>query len=328
MNNVLEIKNLSKKYGKEYFSLLNVSFSLCEGDSLFVYGKEGSGKTSLCDIISGLKDFDGDIKIFGKDRKLTKNQDMCISYISSKPVLFLHKTVRKNLEYVFEVLKKTDKQENKKMIEDAARLFGIYELLDEKTKKLNLEQKILVQLARSFVKVSKLLVVDIDKKGLDLGAQIRLFEALKLFASKRTIALLCVTDSKYLAKNASGKVAFLNYGSFYSEKMVAFYQKNPPFFDALEVLFDNVFVYDCNVELSENKFAICFCANDVEYKFFVPSDFVKKASYFDFDEDKFVLASPLKIDEKSIGKLEKDGLLFVVHKDSGTIIFEQFAQKG
>jgi len=66
MNNVLEIRNLSKYY--DDFRLQNVSFDLPEGFILGLIGPNGAGKTTIIKLIMHLimKD-DGSIKIFGKD---------------------------------------------------------------------------------------------------------------------------------------------------------------------------------------------------------------------------------------------------------------------
>ena len=55
---MLEIKNISKIYGKEIakvVALNNVSLRVNEGDFIAIMGPSGSGKSTLLNIIGGLE---------------------------------------------------------------------------------------------------------------------------------------------------------------------------------------------------------------------------------------------------------------------------------
>ena len=66
MENVLEVKNLDKKYEK--FELKNVSFELPKGMILGLIGENGAGKTTtIKSILNIIKKNSGNIKIFGID---------------------------------------------------------------------------------------------------------------------------------------------------------------------------------------------------------------------------------------------------------------------
>jgi len=69
MENILEIKNLKKKFGK--FGVEDVSFSLPKGYIMGFVGKNGAGKTTTIKCILNMLHRDGgEIKIFGKDNLL------------------------------------------------------------------------------------------------------------------------------------------------------------------------------------------------------------------------------------------------------------------
>ena len=66
MQNVLEIKNLKKKFGQ--FGVEDVSFNLPKGYIMGFVGKNGAGKTTtIKSILNMLNRDSGEIKIFGKD---------------------------------------------------------------------------------------------------------------------------------------------------------------------------------------------------------------------------------------------------------------------
>lgn len=68
MENILEVKNLSKKYDE--FELKDVSFEIPKGMIMGFIGENGAGKTTTIKaILNIIKNYSGDIKIFGFDNK-------------------------------------------------------------------------------------------------------------------------------------------------------------------------------------------------------------------------------------------------------------------
>ena len=66
MSNILEVKNLSKKYHTlegEIEAISNVSFNLKDKEFIAIVGSSGCGKSTLLSILSGLvSDYNGVIK--------------------------------------------------------------------------------------------------------------------------------------------------------------------------------------------------------------------------------------------------------------------------
>ena len=68
MENILEIKNLCKKY--DNFELKNISFTLPKGMIMGFIGENGAGKTTTIKaILDIIKSYRGEIKIFGLDNR-------------------------------------------------------------------------------------------------------------------------------------------------------------------------------------------------------------------------------------------------------------------
>ncbi|MBE5742064.1 MAG: ABC transporter ATP-binding protein [Clostridiales bacterium] len=64
MGNIIEVKNLTKKYGK-FTALDNVNISVSGGKIIGLLGPNGSGKTTFFKCLSGLLTYDGEIYIGG-----------------------------------------------------------------------------------------------------------------------------------------------------------------------------------------------------------------------------------------------------------------------
>ena len=68
MKNILEVKNLNKKYND--FELKNINFNLPKGMIMGFIGENGAGKTTTINaILNIITNYDGEIKIFGLDNR-------------------------------------------------------------------------------------------------------------------------------------------------------------------------------------------------------------------------------------------------------------------
>ena len=158
---MIEIKNLTKNYNKDFSALLNINHSFKEPLTM-ICGIEGAGKTTLLNILAGLDtSYSGKVTIHGKDRKEIKNQEMLISYIMEKPVFFERKSVMKNLQYVFKVQGIDHKsKESVEKIRYISNELGFLDSLSKPLKKCAVYVRALVGLARAYLKNSTILLID------------------------------------------------------------------------------------------------------------------------------------------------------------------------
>ena len=143
---MIEIKNLSKKYGK--LSVYeNFNLSIEEGQIIAILGESGSGKTTLLNCISHLTEFDGSIP------------KLKCSYIFQSPRLVPNLTVKDNLKLICKDEDKIDDILNKVHLKDKADSFPV---------KLSGGQAQRVSLARAFLFDSEIILLDEPLTSLDL----------------------------------------------------------------------------------------------------------------------------------------------------------------
>ena len=127
MENIIEVKNLTKEY-KNLKAIDNLSFELKEGEILGLLGPNGSGKSTTINCILSLLNFqNGSIKIFGREMKPDSYETKAkIGVIFQEVAVFQELTVYDNIDYFCGLYIK-DKNTRKQYIEDDINLVGINE---------------------------------------------------------------------------------------------------------------------------------------------------------------------------------------------------------
>lgn len=106
MSKILEIKDVSKKYGKNLV-LSDVNLNLDSGKIIGLCGPNGSGKTTLIKIIVGLlRDYKGNIKVNNKD--IGPESKAVISYLPDIDYLDANVTGKKIAELYQDMYKNFD----------------------------------------------------------------------------------------------------------------------------------------------------------------------------------------------------------------------------
>jgi len=178
---ILEIKNLTKYYGKT-LGVKNLSLSLNEGEIFGFIGPNGAGKsTTIRSIMNLINKTGGTILIEGKE--LTKDNislKEMIGYLSSEVHLYEDFTVKEMLDY-HEIFYK--KETHKRRCELVKRL-----KLDEskKVEDLSLGNAKKLGIVLAFMHEPKLLILDEPTSGLDPIMQQTFYELLKEEKEKGT----------------------------------------------------------------------------------------------------------------------------------------------
>ena len=202
MNNVIEVKNLIKKY-KELTAVDDLSFSVEEGEILGLLGPNGSGKsTTINCILSLLKFQSGNIKIFGKE--ITPDSydlKAKIGVVFQDVSVFNELTVYENIDYFCGLYVK-DKETRKKYIEEALELVGLEDYTKFYPKKLSGGLLRRLNIACGIAHKPKLIFLDEPTVAVDPQSRNNILDG------KSTKSVLVVTSCPILISNPSGIISF------------------------------------------------------------------------------------------------------------------------
>lgn len=125
MNNILEVRNLTKKY-KDLKAVDDLSFEVKEGEILGLLGPNGSGKTTTINCILSLLEFEsGSIQIFARNMSPNAYElKRKIGVVFQEVAVFEELTVYDNIDY-FCGLYVLDKTVRKQYIDEAIELVGL-----------------------------------------------------------------------------------------------------------------------------------------------------------------------------------------------------------
>ncbi len=182
MSNLLEIKNLTKKYNAD--TVVNdISFSIKEGLCFGLLGPNGAGKTTTIEIIEGItKANSGEILYCGNKIGAKFKQESGIQFQSTalqdfltvKETLMLFKNLYKNTTDVAELIE----------------LCSLSDFLDRDNKKLSGGQRQRLLLAIALINDPKIIFLDEPTTGLDPQARRNFWELVQSIKAKNKTIIL------------------------------------------------------------------------------------------------------------------------------------------
>ncbi len=183
---MIEVKNLTKRYG-DIKALDDISFTVDTGEVLGFLGPNGAGKSTTMNIITGyISSTSGTVTVDGteilENPRETKRK---IGYLPEIPPLYPEMTVRKYLEFMFD-LKKV-KLPKKEHIEEIMRLVRITDMADRLIKNLSKGYRQRVGFGQSLLGNPPVLILDEPTVGLDPKQIIEIRKLIRSLGKKHTV---------------------------------------------------------------------------------------------------------------------------------------------
>ena len=229
--NYLSVENISKSFGER--SLFNnLSFGINEGQKIGFVAKNGTGKTSILNILSGDESSDSGQVISRKNLK--------ISFLSQEPILDPNATIEEIIQtsdnHIIKII--TAYEEALKNPEDSIgyqKAFDLMEAnqawdfetvykqilsklklndLNQRVETMSGGQKKRLALANAILGQPQLLILDEPTNHLDL----EMIEWLEVFFAKSNITLFMVTHDRFFLERVCNEIIELENGELFSYK--------------------------------------------------------------------------------------------------------------
>ncbi|MBR1482312.1 MAG: ATP-binding cassette domain-containing protein [Ruminococcus sp.] len=183
---MIEVKNLTKRYG-DITALDDISFSVETGEVLGFLGPNGAGKSTTMNIITGyISSTSGTVTIDGSEiLENPRETKQKIGYLPEIPPLYPDMTVRKYLEFMFE-LKKV-KLPKKEHIDEVMRLVRIDGQAGRLIKHLSKGYRQRVGFAQALLGNPPVLILDEPTVGLDPKQIIEIRKLIRSLGKKHTV---------------------------------------------------------------------------------------------------------------------------------------------
>ena len=206
MENILEIKNLSKKYNG--FELRNVNIELPKGIIMWFIGENGAGKTTTIKSILNIINRDsGEIKIFGLDNKENERkikEDIGVVLDDSFLSEYLNPAdINKIMKNIY---KNWDEKLYFKYIED-------FKLPKEKiSKEYSSGMKMKLKIAVALAHHPRLLILDEPTSGLDPVARNEILDIFQEFIQDENKGIFVSSHITSDLEHIADYITFINNG--------------------------------------------------------------------------------------------------------------------
>lgn len=208
---IVEVKNLSKKYG-DLIAVDDISFDIQEGKIVAFLGPNGAGKTTTIKMLTTLsKPSHGTIKINELDISKVSEIRKSFGIVFQDPSLDNELTAYENLEF-HGILYGVDKETRKEKIEKMLKFVGLFDRKDSFVKTFSGGMKRRLEIARGLIHLPKILFLDEPTLGLDPQTRNHLWEYVKKLNKENNMTVFLTTHYMDEAEKVADEIIIIDHG--------------------------------------------------------------------------------------------------------------------
>jgi len=208
MSNVT-LDHVSKIYPGDVLAVDDISLKVDNGQFIVLVGPSGCGKSTTLRMVAGLEEISaGTIWIGDRVVNDVAPKDRDIAMVFQNYALYPHMSVYKNMAFGLK-LRKIDKQEIDRRIQEASRILGIEHLLQRKPKALSGGQRQRVAVGRAIVRKPVAFLFDEPLSNLDAKLRVQTRAELKALHQRLATTTLYVTHDQEEAMTLGDRVVVM-----------------------------------------------------------------------------------------------------------------------
>jgi len=213
----IEAVGLTKDFGS-IRALNRLNLKVRSGEIFGLIGPNGAGKTTALRIVSTLllPTF-GTVKVFDLDVVHDAAEIRgIIAYLPEEAGAYRNLSGWEYFEFMAKFSTK-DKDENRKMVEEASEISGLGERLKDKAKTYSKGMKRRLLVARALMLKPKLAILDEPTSGLDVLHSYHVREIIKQYVKEHGVTVLLSSHNMLEVEHLCDRVALLNKGKIVAE---------------------------------------------------------------------------------------------------------------
>lgn len=198
---LLTVESLTKSFGDKLL-FEDISFGINAGQKTALIARNGYGKSTLLNILTG--------KELPDSGKVTFRGDVKMAYLPQTPDFHRHQTVRSFVEAA-EKPETVESWDFEQKVEEVLSRLEVDKLMDRAMDTLSGGEQKKVALSRILIDDTNLLLLDEPTNHLDIA----MIEWLEEFLSKQRLAILMVTHDRYFLDNVCQDIIELDNSQLY-----------------------------------------------------------------------------------------------------------------
>lgn len=209
MDNILELKNITKFYGDKIKTqvLFGLDLSFERGSFNSIIGQSGSGKSTLLNILGTLdRPTDGDIIINGKNTKslnanaLSKLRNENLGFIFQFHYLLPEFTALENILMPVRILGKKIDKEVMARAEELIELVGLTKVKNNLATQMSGGQQQRTAIARALMNQAAIILADEPTGNLDSDTTEQIYDLMRMINKKYQTTFIIITHDQNVAE--------------------------------------------------------------------------------------------------------------------------------
>ncbi len=208
----VSLRKIVKEYEGGVQAVKGIDLQIADHEFVVLVGPSGCGKSTTLRMIAGLEEItSGEISIGGGIVNDVPPRDRDIAMVFQNYALYPHMSVYDNMAFGL-MLRKFDKAEIRRRVDNAARILDIGMLLDRKPKALSGGQRQRVAMGRAIVRDPKVFLFDEPLSNLDAKLRVQMRTEIKKVHQTVKTTTVYVTHDQIEAMTLADRVVVMNHG--------------------------------------------------------------------------------------------------------------------
>jgi multiple sugar transport system ATP-binding protein len=205
-------EHVTKKYAEDVVAVHDLHLEISDSEFMVLVGPSGCGKTTALRMVAGLEDIsEGVLKIGERVVNYVPSRDRDIAMVFQSYALYPHLSVYENIAFGLR-LKKVQKDEVNRRVNEAARILGLEPFLKRKPRALSGGQRQRVAMGRAIVREPQAFLMDEPLSNLDAKLRVQMRAEISRLQHDLGVTTIYVTHDQVEAMTMGDRVAVMRKG--------------------------------------------------------------------------------------------------------------------